>query len=56
MRKSTVRRKYLVNSNMIGRLEDAEHSVHRVFLDEFPSSDFSQWNQHINDRIAEDKS
>ena len=38
MRKSTVMAKCLVNSNMIPRLEDAGHSVHQVFLDEFPRS------------------
>ena len=38
MRKSTVIAKSSVNSNMIPRLEDAEHSVHQGFVDEFPRS------------------
>lgn len=54
MRKSTVISKCLVNSNMIGRLEDAEHSVQQVFFNEFPNSNFSEWNQDINDKTAED--
>ena len=53
MRKSTVIAKCLVNSNMIGRLEDAEHSVQQIFLNEFPNSNFSEWNQDINDKAAE---
>jgi hypothetical protein len=38
---------------MIGRLEDAEHSVQQIFLNEFPNSNFSEWNQDINDKAAE---
>ena len=54
MRKSTVIAKCLVNSNIIGRLEDAERSVQQVFLNEFPNSDFFVWNQNINEKAADD--
>ena len=54
MKKGTVIAKCLVKSNMIGRLEDPEHSVQKVFLNEFPNSSFSEWNQDIDDKTAED--
>ncbi len=53
MRKSTVIAKCLVNSNMIGRLEDAENSVKQIFLDEFPKSSFAEWNHDITNKTAE---
>ena len=53
MRKSTVIAKCLVDAKFIERLEDAEHSVYRIFLKEFPKSNFSDWNQHIEDKTAE---
>lgn len=52
MKKSTIISSCLVNSNMIKRLEDAEHRVQEVFAQEFPDSDFYQWNQNIEERTA----
>lgn len=43
----------LVNSNMISRLEDAEHAVRQVFLDEFPGENLLHWDTEIDDRRAE---
>lgn len=53
MKKSTVIATCLVNSSMINRLEDAENAVRQVFLDEFPESNFAQWNREIDDQVAE---
>lgn len=38
---------------MMGRLEDAEHSVQQEFINDFPNSNFSEWNQDINNNTAE---
>ena len=53
MKKSTVIAKCLVNSNMIDRLEDAKNSVRQVFQSEFPNSNFTKWDQEIDDQAAE---
>ncbi len=53
MRKSAIIAKCLVNSNMMTRLEDAECAVEKIFIGKFPNSNFSKWNQEINDKIAE---
>jgi len=52
MRKSTVISQCLVNSKMIGLLEDAEHRVRGVFEDEFPRRDFARWNDELDDSVA----
>jgi hypothetical protein len=52
MRRSTIIATCLVNSNMISRIEDAEHRVQQVFGDEFPHEDFVAWNREVDDQIA----
>jgi hypothetical protein len=51
--KSNIIAHCLVNSKMLGRLEDADQAVRQTFLDEFPDSNFTEWNQEINDKTAE---
>lgn len=43
----------LVNSSIVNRLEDAEHLVRRVFLDEFPDQNLASWDREMDDRTAE---
>lgn len=38
---------------MMSRLEYAECAVGKIFIKEFPNSNFSKWNQEINDKTAE---
>jgi hypothetical protein len=52
MRKSTVIAECLVNSKMIGSLDEAEHTVREIFRQEFPTQDFDNWNQNIDDAAA----
>lgn len=52
MKKSTIIATCLVNSNMINRIDDAENRVYQVFIDEFPASNFAEWNQEINESVA----
>ena len=52
MQKIRVIAKCLVNSNMVRRLEDAEHTVRRIYELEFPNSSFNVWNSEIDDRTA----
>ncbi len=53
MRKSTVIATCLVNSNMIGDFEDAEHIVRRIFTEEFLDLSFDDWERDIDDSIAQ---
>jgi hypothetical protein len=53
VKKSRVIATCLVNSSMISRIEDAEHAVRQVFIDEFPTANFTVWDQDIDDRAAE---
>jgi uncharacterized Ntn-hydrolase superfamily protein len=52
LKKSTIIATCLVNSNMINRIDDAENRVYQVFIDEFPASNFAEWNQEINESVA----
>ena len=52
MRKNTVIAQCLVNSNMIGSLEQAEHALRSVFDEDFPDQDFALWNSDLNDTFA----
>ena len=52
MRRSTIIATCLVNSNMINRIEDAEHRVEQVFRDEFLHEDFAAWNREVDDQTA----
>ncbi|MGB6872730.1 MAG: hypothetical protein WBE46_01070 [Dehalococcoidia bacterium] len=38
---------------MIASLEEAEHAVREIFHQEFPTQDFDNWNQNIDDATAE---
>jgi hypothetical protein len=53
VKKSRVIATCLVNSRMIARIEDAEHAVKQIFLEEFPAANFAQWDQDLDDRAAE---
>lgn len=52
MRRITIIATCLVNSNMINRIEDAEHRAEQVFRDEFPQEDFTAWNREVDDQTA----
>lgn len=53
MKKSTIIATCLVNSNIIGRLEDAEHSVQQIFRSEFPNASYADWNQDLDEATSE---
>lgn len=53
MKKSKVIATCLVNSNMFNRIEDAEHAVRQVFLDEFPGASYPHWDREMDDAAAE---
>ena len=53
MKKCSVIARCLVNSDMIGRMEDAERAVANVFFGEFPHANFHLWNREIDDDTAE---
>jgi hypothetical protein len=53
MKKSTIIATCLVNSNMSGRLEDAEHSVQQVFRSEFPNASYANWNRDMDEQTSE---
>lgn len=53
MKKSRVIATCLVNSSMFSRIEDAEHAVRQVFLDEFPGANYLHWDREIDDAAAE---
>jgi len=53
MRRSTIIATCLANSNMINRIQDAEHRVEQVFRDEFPHEDFAEWNREVDDHTAQ---
>jgi hypothetical protein len=52
MKRSTVIATCLVNSNMVTRIDDAERSVHQIFLDEHPGKRFDDWNGELEDAVA----
>lgn len=52
MKKHSIIAHCLVNSNMISRLEDAEHGVQREFEYFFPQADFDAWNIDVRDDEA----
>jgi hypothetical protein len=52
MRKSTTIAQCLVNSKMIWSLEEAETAVKVIYIEEFPSRDFNDWNRDINEDVA----
>jgi hypothetical protein len=53
MKKSEVIAKCLVNSGMKDQMEEAKQAVHQIFLEEFPKASFSNWDQDIDDKVAE---
>jgi hypothetical protein len=52
LKKSTLIASCLVNSNLVGRLEDAEFAVVRLAAAEFPDERFADWNTEIDDHVA----
>jgi hypothetical protein len=52
MQKSTIVATCLVNSKMIDKVENAEIAVQNIFQEEFPKSNFREWNIDINDQAA----
>jgi len=52
VRKSTIIAQCLVNSKMFRSLEEAEHAVTVIFVDEFPDRNFSNWNLNIGTATA----
>jgi hypothetical protein len=48
MKKSDLVAQQLVSSKTILRSDDAASRVRRVFLEEFPNSDFGSWNSEID--------
>lgn len=53
MRKVTIIAQCLINSGYRSELLAAENTVRRTFEDEFPERDFQQWNDDINENIAQ---
>ena len=49
MHKSTIIAQCLVNSKMKDNIQEAEHEVRRIFMDEFPEDDFEIWNVDISE-------
>ena len=49
MKKSDLVAQQLVSSKTIMRSDDAAARVRRVFLEEFPNSDFGAWNSEIDE-------
>jgi hypothetical protein len=52
MKKSDLVAQQLVSSKTILRSDDAAARVRRVFLEEFPNSDFGAWNSEIDELRA----
>lgn len=53
MKKSTLIATCLVNSSFARNLEEGEHSVRRIFAEEFPARDFAKWNTDVDDKFAQ---
>lgn len=52
MQKGTIIAKCLLNSSMVGSLEQGEVVVRRVFADEFPQRKFATWNVIVADEYG----
>jgi hypothetical protein len=52
MKKSDLVAQQLVSSKTILRSDDAAARIRRVFLEEFPNSDFGAWNSEIDELRA----
>ena len=52
MKKATVIATCLVTSDIVRRIEDAEHLVRCQFEELRPKSDFAAWNVNVDDSVA----